>query len=147
MAPTPNNATRVFIDAARAELGTKWQHQGRRAGVALDCVGLVLHAAKTAGAIDAGFDFTNYRREPVPEEMARWLDEYCSDAGEMRPGDVLWLRVNSQPTHLAIVSESGTMIHACATFPRKVIEERITPEVRARVMKIYRVKTLLILEP
>ena len=141
-----SNAVRVFIDAARAELGTPWKHQGRIAGSGLDCVGLILHAAKEANAIDRDFDFTNYRREPVPEEMLRWLEVYCREMDTMEPGDVLWLRVANQPTHLAIVSENNTIIHACATFPRKVIEERITSEVSRRIMRIYRISRFMEME-
>lgn len=142
MGKTYNERAQELVDAARAQLGTPWSHQGRIAGKNLDCVGLVLHAAKCAGAIDADFDYTNYRRESDEDEMRMWLDTFCYPVRELNPGDVLWLRVRNQPAHLAIYSGNDTIIHSTALHPRRVVEEPYTVETRADTVAMFRLRGL-----
>ena len=113
-----------FIEAARAYLGVPFRHQGRD-GRGLDCLGLLVCAAR-----DAGFpvsDNLNYRREPDYDVMhAGIMDHFVTVARNVtEPGDVLWLRWrrNAYPMHLAIILANGFVLHADGNTAKKVIEQ------------------------
>src|SRR3954469_20730264 len=90
-----------FIAAGRAYLGTPWHHQGRSvAGV--DCIGLVLLAARDAGL--AALEPPPYTRLPTDYALA----ETCAAIGKrapldaLRDGDVLLFSDAHFPCHIGI---------------------------------------------
>jgi cell wall-associated NlpC family hydrolase len=116
----------VTLDAAaRAWLGVPWRHLGRsREG--LDCIGLVLVAARACG-IEAD-DPAPYAREPssqrLRQELAQALDEV--PIAEARPGDVLVFNLGLYAGHIGIRAEHPhycvpSVIHAYA--PRRMVVE------------------------
>ena len=125
------------IIAARACLGTRFRHQGRLAGIGLDCVGLIVHVARALGLGD--YDYTDYGRLP----HAGMLERHLALAGlnpiaasAARPADVLLFCFDAEPQHVALMSEHG-MIHAYL-LARSVVEHRIDDIWAARCSAAYR---------
>ena len=82
------------VAAARAHIGTPWQHQGRLRGVALDCAGLVIMVARDLGIVEPDFDIRGYGRAPDGTMLA-----YCAGAMTALPGPELGAVL--QPDHPA----------------------------------------------
>jgi hypothetical protein len=105
-------------------VGTRFRPQGRRAGIALDCVGVALIAAEAAG-----------RRAAVPPYVLAGDHEARLDAAVAalgctvvvvpEPGDLLVLAPAAGRRHLAIVTPRG-IIHAHAGLGR-VVEGPLDP--------------------
>lgn len=115
-----------FIAAARACIDTPFRHQGRVAGVGLDCVGLVVVAALQAGI--PVVDNLGYPHNPSDAFLRHMLAE----ANRLTPcalddeqlADLLLLRYSKRATHVAIRTETG-LVHATAEAG-KVIEVEAT---------------------
>lgn len=133
-----------IIQQARTYLGTPFVHQGRVPNVGLDCVGVVRAPLEEL----TGFapDYLNYQRTPDPVMMRRLLGEHLHCVSPMpmyhdlQPADILWFVVEKDPQHLALFTERGTIIHAVAIPPQKVIEQRLTEEMYRKVIAVYRYK-------
>lgn len=134
-----------ILNAARAEIGTPFRHQGRTPGLALDCAGLICHVAAALGL--EYHDQQGYSRHPSDGLLESALDSQpCIERvalTAMQSGDVLLMRYASEPTHLAIfagwsdVYQAEGIIHAWAQA-RKVAECVLTDEDRSRIVRIYR---------
>lgn len=95
-------SAQAFILAARALLDVPWVHQGRsERGV--DCIGLVVLAARAAG-IEAPLA-ADYGRMQDYLRARRDLGRFCDRVGLAEPGDVVLFK-NSQTLHVAIVTEA-----------------------------------------
>ena len=108
---------RAVVTEARSWMGTPFQHQARVKGVGVDCAGLIIGVAHALAISD--FDITDYGRIPLPAEMGALLAEHLDPIGQggLQPGDILWLVVDVDPQHLAIVTAimpEITIIHAFA---------------------------------
>lgn len=126
------------VAIARACVGTRFRHQGRYPGIALDCAGLVVHVARTLG-LDYR-DVAAYERRPSGGRLEAALDaQPCLERadGEPQPGDVLLLRFEEDPQHLAIYAGDDMVIHAYAAV-RRVAEHRLDADWRARIVRVYR---------
>jgi cell wall-associated NlpC family hydrolase len=127
-------ALSALIAAARRYLGVPFRHAGRT-DQGVDCVGLILAAARDAGLFD-------YRPRSYPRgdasrltaEIERFAEAV---AGPPEPGDLLLLSVKGELTHVALVSERGTILHAHERLGR-VVEQRLTDAMLARVAVTYR---------
>lgn len=124
----------ALIDAARAYLGVPFVHQGR-SRYGLDCVGLLVVAARDAGAHIE--DRTDYPRDPngmLPLELARQADvvEDCV------PGDLLLMRFAGEPGHIALYA-GETIIHSHASIGR-VVEHRLDAKWARRIVQTYRIR-------
>ena len=120
------------IDAARAMLETPWQHQGRLPGVALDCVGLLICAARQIGYVASDFDINGYGRQPDGVALERYLREHLDPVAQpdMRPGDVVCVAFSRQPQHVGILGHYRhgglSIIHAAGVVdPPRVVETRL----------------------
>jgi cell wall-associated NlpC family hydrolase len=130
-------------EAARAWLGVPWRHLGRsREG--LDCIGLVLVAARACG-IEAD-DPAPYAREPssqrLREEIAAALDPV--PIAEARPGDVLVFNLGLYAGHIGIRAHHPgyrvpSVIHAYAPR-RRVVEEPLASLDAGTLTGAYRVR-------
>jgi hypothetical protein len=107
---------KLIVNTARGYVGTPYGHQGRTKGIVVDCAGVPVGVA-----LELGFDvedILNYSREPNPAKMQSYLDLNLKRVfkKDMEPGDVVWIRFNKLPQHLAIVGNyehSGlSLIHA-----------------------------------
>ena len=106
-------ANRKTIAAARRCLGTPFHHQGRRPGVGLDCIGLVVIALRAAGM--TVHDRTDYGRRPDGKSLVAALQGARRGArATIEAGDVLLFRYDRQPQHAALATEPNSMIHSFA---------------------------------
>ena len=114
----------AIVAAVGGCVGTRFRPQGRRGGIALDCVGVALVAAEAAGI-----------RVAVPpyslggDHEAR-LDAAisalgCTVVSVPQPGDLLVLAPAAGRRHLAVVTPRG-IVHAHAGL-RRVVEGPLDP--------------------
>lgn len=136
----------AIVAAARGWLGTRWVHQGRLRGVGVDCVGLVIGAARDSGALDGA------TLQEIEVQIGAYglrpdgrLLELCRRYLRPRPlqdiaaGDVLVLRFDADPQHLALLGDGPhglTLIHAAARL-RRVVEHRLDELWRARAVAAF----------
>lgn len=131
----------AIVAEARSWLGTRFHHQGRLKGVGVDCAGLVAQVAQAVGmAVDDHIDYT-HRPDGVLLQAVCDAQMTHIDINEIAPGDVLLMKFDSLPQHLAIVGDyaSGglSMIHAYAPA-RQVVEVRLDEGWRQQIVAAYR---------
>lgn len=132
-----------MVEAARGYLGTPFHHQGRARGVGVDCIGLLVGAARDAGLPVS--DVIDYARDPdgrsLIVNLRAQLDEVRFD--DAQPGDVLafWFARPYLPQHVAIKTERG-MIHTYANVGR-VVEHRLAGPWRKRAHSAWRFRRAL----
>lgn len=120
-------------------LGTPWRHQGRRPGMALDCVGLVVCAARAAGWMEIP-DRTDYDARPTGTELLEIVRSCCDEVSpRLHRGDVvvLWMLDRTHPQHLGIATGDDTLIHSW-TGGRCVTEDPLDPRWRARIHSTWK---------
>lgn len=127
-----------IIKAARECIGTPFRHQGRIPGRALDCAGLAVVVFRRLG-FDV-VDVQGYSRLPHRGRLKAAIEAqpFIERVHDEMPGDVLLIRVGSEPTHIAI-DAGGTMIHAYEHVG-KVCEHVIDKTWRDGIVARYRVK-------
>lgn len=129
----------VIVDTARACLGTPFRHQGRLPGVGLDCAGLAVVALRSAGVEVR--DLKGYSRTPHDDKLRQVLNMQPGlsivPKAEMQAGDVLLVRIGSQPSHIAISTGCEFIIHAYEQVGR-VVEHRLDPVWKAQIVAVYR---------
>ena len=127
-----------IVAAARAELDTRFVHQGRISGVALDCAGLIVQVARSIGV--SYTDVPAYGRSPHQGLLQATLDSNaCIErVTDHQAGDILLMRFASEPQHLAICA-GDTMIHSYLQVG-KVCEHRLSAVWAARIVGVYRFK-------
>lgn len=130
------------VAAARACIGTPFRHQGRTPGVELDCAGVGIAAAKAVG-IEIK-DFSGYPRLPFDGMLKKMFDHQVRlglmieiDKCEVCAGDVLLMRISTDPQHVAIYSGNGYMVHAYQAIG-KVAEQRIDEIWNRKIVAAYR---------
>lgn len=125
-----------MIATARACLGTPFHHQGRTPGVGLDCIGLIVVAARAAGIVIE--DRTDYDRRPDGQDLLAALRAHgLTPAESCAAGDILLFRYDRQPQHVALATGTDSMIHSFAPA-RAVVETAIGDYWRRRLCGIYR---------
>ena len=125
-----------MVAAARRCLGTPFRHQGRQPGRGLDCVGLIVCAARECGLAD--YDVTGYARLPQGDSMKEHLlaaGLLPRDMPSARPGDVLLMRFTREAQHLALMTERG-VLHSYQQVGR-VVEHRLDDAWRGRIVGAY----------
>lgn len=127
-----------IVAAARSALRTPFRHQGRIAGRALDCAGLIVHVAKTIGV--AYLDVPAYGRMPHAGLLQQTLDaNSCIErVATHQAGDILLMRFTGEPQHLAICA-GESIIHSYANAG-EVCEHRLSSMWAARIVAVYRFK-------
>lgn len=121
-----------FIPAARSYDGTRWRHMGR-SRLGIDCVGLVLLAAREVG--HAVEDVASYRRGANGYDVVREIAARTVRADLAAPaeGDILLFRDGLYPCHCGILGRRHgvwSLIHAHAKRGR-VLEEPFEPHWRS----------------
>lgn len=136
--------TPKHVTAARAWLGTRWRHRGRRPGVWLDCVGLVVCALEAAGRRVK--DRLLYGREPEKDNLrAALIEEFGQPLpkAQAQVGDIALFRGVEYPLHVGIIGDYAlgglSVIHACnEPGARKVTENRLAEQWLDRLLEVYR---------
>ena len=125
-----------MIAAARACAGTPFHHQGRVAGVGLDCIGLIVVAMQAAGREVR--DCLDYGRRPDGVSLIAGLEAHgMRRVASIEAGDILLFRYDHQPQHVALATSEATMIHAFAVAG-KVVETGVSDYWKRRLVGIYR---------
>lgn len=147
------------VVSARSFLGTKWVHQGRTKGVALDCIGLIIEVARETGCTDAVFN-EPYGRMPdghrLKAECDARLDKLWETDEEkwMTPGKKLvpWdllqdgtiplMAWRKFPIHMGFVAQGPFRPHLihCFAVIGKAVEHGLDEEWRGRIKALYRFK-------
>ena len=135
MTTSISKRTARMIAAARACTGTPFHHQGRLAGVGLDCIGLAVVALRAVGvSID---DRLDYGVRPDGISLIAALEAHGARAVDtIAGGCIILIRYDHQPQHVAIATGPDTMIHSFAPAG-KVVETLIGPYWRRRIVGIY----------
>lgn len=128
-----------MVAAARGMVGTRWHHQGRKPGVALDCAGLVVCVGKQLGLLT--FDTVAYQRDSAANHFVRYFQQHGIERPRrsLAPGCVVALHEARYPCHCGIVARQGkrlTLIHAYARR-RAVVEELLTLEWYVRIVGVF----------
>lgn len=137
----------AIVGRARAWLGTPYRHQASCSGAGTDCLGLLRGVwRETVGPEPEGVpSYTADWSEPAQSEdllaaARRNFDEI--GRGEMRPGDVLVLRMRETGVakHVGILAETPagllTLVHAYSG--RGVVESSLTPAWVRRIAGVFR---------
>ena len=129
------------LEVATEALGTPFLHQGRVAGIGLDCAGLCVHICRELGLDHE--DSSGYPRNPYDGQLVKQLDaQPClariSYAGT---GDILVMRISRQPQHIGIhagyIDGHPYIIHASEEHGGTVMH-RLDELWNARIMRVYR---------
>jgi hypothetical protein len=137
------------VACARSYVGTKFVHQGRRLGQALDCVGLILCVGEDLAFEDKNgvpllrTDYPDYPAQP----KGRFVHDECvkrlvrKSILDLKPGDVITLRLPTDPCHTAIIGEIPgqglSMIHCYDGGRRKCIEHRLDEHWQRRIVGAF----------
>lgn len=147
------------VECARAWVGVRFRHQGREkapngAAMGCDCLGLLVGVAKELdlraadGTPLQAFDARDYGHIPDGGRLEAVLRQLLEPVPveRMAEADVLLLRFDGAPQHLAIVSaypQGGLgIIHALASA-RRVVEHRMDAQWRGRVVQAFRLPQLV----
>lgn len=132
--------TEAIVAAAKACLNTPFKHQGRIAGLGLDCAGLAVHVLNELRL--PLIDIKGYGRVPNEGTLKRIMDMQPSltaiPVSESQAGDFLLIRVSREPSHIAIQSSDDEIIHAYEQVGR-TCEHRMDEHWRRNVIAAYRV--------
>lgn len=120
---------------ARQLIDTPYVHQGRKAGIAIDCIGVPVWVARELGLGD--FDKEDYPRSP-DGSMVELITEVCSRE-IIQPGVLLVFKISGTAQHCGIVSlyqGNFGLIHAW-DIAGKVCEHRLTKDWLDKVVGCY----------
>lgn len=146
------------VACARGWLRTPYHHQARARGLGCDCGGLIGGVAVELGIVPADwwareFDprFGGYARVPRDDSLARVLAAYLEpiEPPAALLGDVLSMHFepDRQEHHVGILADyahgGGSIIHAMSRHPAMVVEHRLAPEWRRRIVAAYRYPGLI----
>lgn len=119
------------VAEARDWLGTKYVHQHRIKGHAVDCAGLVIGVARACGIVAPDFDVNGYERIPDGKSLLALCDRFMTriPTAQVQPGDVMVFAFDQYPGHLGIVGDypgGVSIIQALGTSDGKgkVVESR-----------------------
>jgi len=134
----PKITQQQIVDTARECLGTPFMHQGRIAGVALDCVGVAIHVAKKLGVQYK--DVNGYSMLPANGLLESSLSSQSCirevGLNEVKSGDILVMRFSNDPQHVAIFA-GETIIHSYSNVG-KVCEHGLNDVWKKRIVKAFR---------
>ena len=125
-----------LIATARSYVGTPFRHQGRLPGIALDCAGVAVCAARAEGW--PAIDMPGYSRTPTKGMLRQHL--MAQPALRLvnrspRFGDLLLMAFGREDQHVALCA-GDTIIHAYEAVG-KVCEHGFTDEWQKRVVAVF----------
>lgn len=132
-----------FCTAALSFSGTRWQHQGRKPGTALDCIGLLVCAARMCG-LDLEPQPPRYGPNRTGTEIRDALARVARQVeGAPMAGDLLALDPDAggEPHHLGIALGPDSLIHT-SILTRKVTVQPIDDDRRRRIHSVWRLNAM-----
>lgn len=123
-------------------VGTRYKPQGRLVGVGLDCLGTVIELMKEL-KIYKGGDKSNYSQIPDGYELYNSCKEWLVEKNieEMQEGDVLLMKFNEEPQHLAVLVDNNNIVHSYL-IARKVVIHRLDDLWKSRVIAVFEFKEI-----
>lgn len=130
-----------LLAEARRLVGTPWRHMGRTPE-GLDCVGLVLLAARRAGFPEAlCAEPPPYSRHSAgPRFLAALAERFPGGRvgrDALLPGDVLTFSETQFPAHVGIAAGGGRVLHAYLPR-RRVVEEPVSEDLLRGLRACFR---------
>ena len=130
-----------IITQAHSWLGTPFKHQGRVKGKGCDCLGLLMglrFKTKNGDALKK-FDQINYPKLLTSNILLETLGSLFIRSKKMKPGDIILIRINNWPQHLALVVEIDPKIIIIHSYlqARKVVKQHLPEEWKSNIMAIY----------
>lgn len=129
----------AFIAGARKLKGARWRHRGRKPW-AVDCVGLLILAARDAGVEVP--DEPIYGREPWDDQLRSCLRaRFGAPVADRQPGDVALIRWRAaEPSHIGVLARHPlgglSLIHAHNLHG--VVECGLSGPYASAVVEVYR---------
>lgn len=126
----------AVIDQARQWIGTPWHHQGRKRGVGVDCVGLIVGALAEMGVYVP--DYTWYRRAPEGDALLQAVHSRFAKCESVEPGSLLvfFMRKRAVAQHIGLLTFDGTIVHANSAAGR-VCEQPYGKEWQRRTLAAF----------
>lgn len=118
---------------ARSWMGTPFAHQGRQKGRAADCIGLVIGTLKNLECLPKDFNYDDYGREPLRNELSRIVEKYCVQCPANGEGILVLMRWFQEPQHCGILTADQTIVHSYQSIGRVVEHGYRGPWVRRSV--------------
>ena len=140
----------IIVNEARSWIGTKFKHQGRIKKSkedygGCDCLGLIMGlGVKTkTGELLKSYDVTNYPKTLSSDDLLNSFNKLLTpiDIKDMSIGNVILIRINVFPQHLAVVSSVNphiSVIHSYAQA-RKVVEQYLPREWKENIVGVYKI--------
>lgn len=130
-------------DAAAAMVGSPVRHRARKPGKAIDCVGVIICAAKAIG-IDLP-EPPRYGRDPDQSIVLEQLRACAATVvpSEILAGDlVVFSDGHGRPRHFAVTDGQGRIVHADGKVGR-VLVQRIDTAMRSTLHSVWRLRGLV----
>ena len=135
---------------AKSWVGTPFHHQGRKKGLGVDCIGLIVGVANELGIKCEGgklstYDSTDYSNHPAPGQLESVMDKYFNKITkqELLDGDILMFRIKKYPQHVGFFVKLNDgrdgIIHAHRN-PDKVVEHGLNNSWWNMFVQAYRFK-------
>jgi len=127
------------VSIARTYLGVPYKHQGRTLA-GLDCVGFLKLIAHDLGIRPK--DEYGYGVNVGQAKSEAIVRDHCNQVprSQRQPGDLVLMHIDSEePQHWAMSTDAG-IIHACAKFPRQVVEHSLSEDLKRKIRKVYRLR-------
>lgn len=129
----------TLVEGARTLLGARWRHRGRKPW-AVDCIGLVLLAARAAG-LQVEDTRIRYGREPLDGALRSELaTRFGAPVDDWSPGDIAVIRWGrGDVLHLGILGDHPdglSLIHVHSLHG--VVEHALAGRYRDAVVEVYR---------
>lgn len=129
-----------LVATARSYIRTPYAHQGRFPGLALDCAGLVVCAARACGI--AVNDVAGYSRTPDGVTFLAGIEAQMDKVNlkDLQPGDVLAFTFLLDPQHAAMVVQVGDVIRVVHAHMRvrQTVEHALDETWIRRICGAYR---------
>jgi cell wall-associated NlpC family hydrolase len=112
----PRSFGEKVAEEALSWKGTPFVWGQSQKGVGCDCKGFIAGVARELGRPEAEnfyATFSGYRSDrPVPSDLLmEGMEKTFKRVDEIKPGDVLLLKHNGRPGHLAIATFNGRAVH------------------------------------
>jgi hypothetical protein len=133
---------------AREWIGTRFKHQGRVKKTdnhdgGCDCLGVIVNLGLRTkyGDLLYNYDQKTYPRMNNSNILLNNLDSLLEkvEFKNIQPGDLILLRINNWPQHLALISSINPIkiIHSYIQA-KKVVEHHLPEKWKNRIIAIYR---------
>lgn len=133
----------AFIDEVRSWIGTPFHHAARSKGIGVDCVGVLIEAARAQGLID--YQNVEYSRLVDPAYLTSEILRFCRYVAieDRRPGDVLLFAIEGSAQHTGILTQrdpgSEKFVHANQSAGL-VSENDLKPVYIRKLAAVFRIK-------